>query len=67
MRQNLRFPDGQIPIKTINGVAPDENGELSMSIQAPSENLSNRAFRHPFTSSDIKNGTLTIEKMGIPV
>ena len=67
MRQNLRFPDGQIPIKTINGVAPDENGELSMSIQAPSENLSNKAFRHAFTSSDIKNGTLTIEEMGIPV
>lgn len=67
MRQNLRFPDGQIPIKTINGVAPDENGELSMSIQAPSENLSNKAFRHAFTSSDVTAGTLTIEKMGIPV
>lgn len=67
MRQNLRFPDGQIPIKTINGVAPDENGELSMSIQTPSENSNNKAFRHAFTSSDVTAGNLSISTYGCPV
>lgn len=32
MRQNLRFPDDQMPIKTINGVAPDENGNIALNL-----------------------------------
>ena len=28
MRSNLRFPDNQIPVKTINGKTPDANGDI---------------------------------------
>lgn len=37
MRSNLRFPDNQIPIKTINGIAPNEDGNIVLSVG----NLSN--------------------------
>lgn len=32
MRQNVRFPDNQTPIKTINGAAPDENGNIVLNL-----------------------------------
>ena len=28
MRSNLRFPDNQIPVKTINGKTPDASGNI---------------------------------------
>ena len=28
MRLNLRFPNNQIPVKTINGKTPDVNGDI---------------------------------------
>ena len=33
MRQNLRFPDDTSPVKTINGVTPNENGDISLDIK----------------------------------
>ena len=30
MRQHLQFPDGAIPIKTVNGIGPDESGNVTI-------------------------------------
>ena len=32
MRQHLQFPDGSIPPKTVNGVSPDAEGNIELSI-----------------------------------
>lgn len=33
MRQHLQFPDGAIPPKTVNGIGPDESGNIELTLQ----------------------------------
>lgn len=40
MRSNLRFPDNQIPIKTINGITPDQNGNIVLNLDSLSNSSS---------------------------